>query len=123
MSSKETPKTPPRVAKRNPALPPEVPPDHPTLPGIVPAKPVPSLDPETAEMLERMRRTLEAATARMALPAPPAPGDQQQADISLHESRVVRTERRAGSRARAAGWCECAPAPRRGSAAAGWGGC
>lgn len=72
MSSKETPKTPPRVAKRNPALP-EVPPDHPTLPGIVPAKPVPSLDPETAEMLERMRRTLDAATARMALPVPQGP--------------------------------------------------
>ena len=72
MSSKETPKTPPRVAKRNPALP-EVPPDHPRLPGIEPAKPTPRLDPETAEMLERMRRTLDAATARMALPVPQRP--------------------------------------------------
>lgn len=71
MTTRETPKTPPRGGKRNPALP-EVPPDHPTLPGIEPAKPVPSLDPETAAMLERMRQALEANTARMALPAVPA---------------------------------------------------
>lgn len=70
MSSKETPKT-PRVAKRNPALP-AVSPDHPTLPGIEPAKPVPTFDPAAAELMERLRQTLDAATARMALPAVPA---------------------------------------------------
>lgn len=91
MTRKETPKTPPRGAKRNPALP-ETPLDHPTLPGIEPVKPAPIFDPATAEMVERLRQTLEAATARMALPVVPA-GPQEfilsPTQVRTIEGRVI----------------------------------
>ena len=72
MTSKETPKQPPRTPKRNPALP-EGPAHHPNLPAIEPAKPVPSLDPETAALLESMRQALVSATTRLSLPVPQGP--------------------------------------------------
>lgn len=91
MSNRETPKTPPRVAKRNPALP-ENTANEPTLPGIEPAKALPILDPVAAELMERLRLALEANTARLALPAVPA-GPQEvilsPALLKTIEGRVI----------------------------------